>query len=377
MTRLLVLREQLKLLCSKYEIYLIPIGKFLTAMFTFLIINGNIGYMEKLAKFPLVIIMALLCSFLPLNFIIIMAAGLTLAHLYALSLECAAVVGILFLLMFLLYFRFSPKDTFVVLLTPICGALGVPYAIPMTMGLIGSPSSVVSVGCGVVVYYILDYVKDCASALTALDAEGMTSKFKTVIDGVIGNKAMFVMIVAFAATIIIVYFIRRMNIDHSWTIAIIVGGLANILMLLVGDLVLVTNISIIGTILGSIFAFAFVKVLQFFVFNLDYTRTERVQFEDDEYYYYVKAVPKITIATPNKKVKKVSASKGTAEERVVKRSSATVQRSENAVSRERKTASSQQARRADGVRSTTGTGEAMRDEMLKERAKRYVDNHSK
>ena len=104
MTRLLVLREQLKLLCSKYEIYLIPIGKFLTAMFTFLIINGNIGYMEKLAKFPLVIIMALLCSFLPLNFIIIMAAGLTLAHLYALSLECAAVVGILFLLMFLLYF---------------------------------------------------------------------------------------------------------------------------------------------------------------------------------------------------------------------------------------------------------------------------------
>lgn len=34
-------------------------------------------------------------------------------------------------------------------------------------------------------------------------------------------------------------------------------------------------------------------VLKFFCFNLDYSRTERVQFEDDEYYYYVKAVPKI------------------------------------------------------------------------------------
>ena len=49
-------------------------------------------------------------------------------------------------------------------------------------------------------------------------------------------------------------------------------------------------------------------VLQFFFFNLDYTRTERVQFEDDEYYYYVKAVPKIYVANTEKKVQKFGAS---------------------------------------------------------------------
>lgn len=43
-----------------------------------------------------------------------------------------------------------------------------------------------------------------------------------------------------------------------------------------------------------------------FRFNLDYSRTEKVQFEDDEYYYYVKAVPKMTVATPEKKVKKIT-----------------------------------------------------------------------
>ena len=83
----------------------------------FIIINMNLGYMEKLAKFPLALILALLCSFLPLNFIIFAAAALVLAHIYALSLEAALLVGILFLLMFLLYFRFSPGDTFVVILT--------------------------------------------------------------------------------------------------------------------------------------------------------------------------------------------------------------------------------------------------------------------
>ena len=33
-------------------------------------------------------------------------------------------------------------------------------------------------------------------------------------------------------------------------------------------------------------------------------RTERVQFEDDEYYYYVKAVPKISVTQSKKQVKK-------------------------------------------------------------------------
>ena len=298
MTQLLVLREQL--------VYLIPIGKFLTALITFLIINGNVGYMEKLAKFPIALILALLCSFLPLNFIIICGAGLSLLHVYELSMECAIIVGIIYLLMFLLYFRFSPKDTFVVLLTPICSVLQIPYAIPMAMGLVGTPASVVSVACGVIVYHILKYIKVSANALTALDAEDIASKFKYLIDGILGNKEMFVMIVAFAITIILVYVIRRMNIDYAWTIAIIVGGLADILILLIGDLMYTTNISILGVILGSIVAFGIVKVLQFFVFIVDYARTERVQFEDDEYYYYVKAVPKVTISTPEIKVKKIS-----------------------------------------------------------------------
>ena len=48
------------------------------------------------------------------------------------------------------------------------------------------------------------------------------------------------------------------------------------------------------------------RTVQFLFFNVDYTRTEKVQFEDDEYYYYVKAVPKISVAAPDKKVKKIN-----------------------------------------------------------------------
>ena len=47
--------------------------------------------------------------------------------------------------------------------------------------------------------------------------------------------------------------------------------------------------------------------MQFFVFSVDYSRTEHTQFEDDEYYYYVKAVPKMNVAAPEMNVKRINA----------------------------------------------------------------------
>ena len=47
--------------------------------------------------------------------------------------------------------------------------------------------------------------------------------------------------------------------------------------------------------------------MEFLMFQMDYSRAENVQFEDDEYYYYVKAVPKVILSRPEKTVKKINA----------------------------------------------------------------------
>ena len=305
MTNLLVFREQLKKFYSKYELYITPLCKFLLALVSLLVINSRIGYMSTLKNAAVVLILALLCSFLPINLTIVIAAAVTLAHLYAFSVECAIVALAVFLLLFILYIRFSPKDTLAVLLTPICFVLKIPYVMPIAVGLIGTPASSVAVASGVIVYYMLAGMNESASVLNTFDADGMVDKFRYCIDTLMGNRAMMVAIVAFAATVLVVWFIRRLSIDHAWTIAMITGALLNILILLFGDLMYSTDISIIGLILGSIVSVLLVKVLQFFVFNVDYSRTEMVQFEDDEYYYYVKAVPKNTVATPEKRVKTI------------------------------------------------------------------------
>ena len=77
-------------------------------------------------------------------------------------------------------------------------------------------------------------------------------------------------------------------------------------LLLIGDLFYEINVSVGTVLLGSLLAIVVAKVIEFFRFCVDYSRTEKVQFEDDEYYYYVKAVPKMTVSVPTKTVKKIN-----------------------------------------------------------------------
>ena len=305
MTGLLELKERMIKFFAKYEFYILHVLKFIVALFVLIIINSNVGFMSRLKNPAIVLIVALICSFLPMNIIIVFAAAYIVLHMYALSLECALVVLLVFVLMFVLYFRFSPKDSIVVLLTPICFALKIPYTIPLAMGFVGTPMSVVSVACGTIVYYILKYVKDNATQLGNLEADSAMTNFKYVVDNIINNKAMFLMSIAFAATILLVYMIKRLSVDHSWKIALGVGAIVDVLIIFIGDLSLDINANLGATILGTIVSVLIIIVLQFFVFNVDYSRTEYVQFEDDEYYYYVKAIPKISVTTQSVKVKRI------------------------------------------------------------------------
>lgn len=306
MTALLELRENLKKIYSRNEAFILPVIKFLLSFIVLSIINGKMGYMTKLDNMAIVLIVSLLCSFLPTGFMAFFAMMFAVLHMYALSIETAAVGLVVFLLLYLLFLRFTAKEALVVVLTPVLCMLKLPYVMPVAMGLIGTPASCVSVGCGVVVYYLLQTVITNAPTINSMGAEEATAKLCLLIDGMLGNKAMLVMIAAFAITVIVVYLIRRMSVDHSWTIAMVAGVMIEVMILLVGDLMYDTNLSIVSALLGAVVTLIACKIIEFFRFCLDYSRTEKVQFEDDEYYYYVKAVPKMTVAAPTNTVKKIN-----------------------------------------------------------------------
>ncbi len=306
MTSLLEIRDTIKHFYRKHELYVKPCLKFLLALICLLLINGNMGYMDTLKNPAIVLVVALMCSFMPRNFIVLVSALFVLLHSYELAVECAGVVLAVFLLLFLLYFRFTPRNTMVVLFTPLLFAVKIPYVIPIAMGLMGGPVSAIAVSCGVVVRFMISYMEDNLTVFSAQDAETGSQKLRLMIDGILDNKAMLVTIVVFAVTTILVYTIRKMSINYAWNVAIVVGTATEAILLLICEFMMDLNFSVLEIIIGSVIAFLICQTIRFMEFNVDYSRTEVVQFEDDEYYYYVKAVPKNMVAAPAKRVKRIN-----------------------------------------------------------------------
>ena len=306
MTDLLEIREKIKLFYSRFEVFILPMVKLLLAFVVLNTLNRRMGYMTRLDNIAIVLIVALACSFLPTGCIVMFAALFSLLHMYSLSIEVALVGFCMYLIMFLLYFRFTPKDSLVVVLTPLLFAFKIPYVMPIVAGLVCGPAAMVSVGCGVGIYYLLDTVVSNFSTLNTMGSDSAMEKIRLMIDGILRNREMLVMIVSFAITVLVVYLIRRMSIDYAWTIAMVSGVLLNLVLLLIGDLIYDINGSMVGALLGSLLALVVAKIIEFFRFCVDYNRTEKVQFEDDEYYYYVKAVPKMSVAMSTKTVKKIN-----------------------------------------------------------------------
>ena len=82
MTDLLEIKEKIKNIYGKFDIYIVPLFKFVLALCVFSIINGNIGYMGRIDSLPVVLVLSLVCAILPMNVMILLAAVVIMLHLY-------------------------------------------------------------------------------------------------------------------------------------------------------------------------------------------------------------------------------------------------------------------------------------------------------
>lgn len=310
MMGLLVFKERLKVFYSKFDFYINPVIKFVFSLSAFLIMNQNIGYMTKLKGAFVPLVLALICSFLPFGGIAFIAGGFMLGHLYSVSFELALVTLVLLIMIALLYYGFQPGDSYLLVLTPLFFFLKIPYAIPLLVGLSGSLVSIIPVSCGILIYYLLIYVKQSAGVLTGESIGELTQKFMQIVKSIISNETMLVMIAAFSLAILVVFIFKNLSVDYAWIIAIVMGTITQLVVIFIGDINMNITVSVLELIFGVLGSVILAGIYHFFVFTVDYSRTEYVQFEDDDYYYYVKAVPKVAVSAPDVKVQKINTRKG-------------------------------------------------------------------
>lgn len=306
MSTLFVWREKLQKIYAAYSIYILKGMQFVMSLILFGLINSNIGFMEMASSIFCTVGLAVICTFLPVVVTVFAATALVLVHFYALSMPIAIVSLVIFLLMYIFYFRFTPKKAWLVLLAVIAFGLKIPFVIPVAFGLLGTPVWIVPAACGIIAYYMVDIVKASAAALKSADADGMLSGLTSFTRQVLTGREMWLMIAAVLIGLLVVNLVRTRAVDHAWKIASAAGAAVCVIIASAGNIVLNGSISYIVIIVSAVLGVAVGLVLEFLFFSVDYSRTETVQFEDDEYYYYVKAVPKIGVSVPRKKVKRIT-----------------------------------------------------------------------
>ena len=133
MTTLLVLRERIKKLYARYGGIVMRVFKFLLAFAAFFAVNRTIGYMEKLNKSWLAVLLAAACAFLPNGVTVVVVSVYVLAQMYAVSLEVFFVVAAVFLLFFCLYYVFQPGNSILLVLIPLLFVCRLPLVVPMIL----------------------------------------------------------------------------------------------------------------------------------------------------------------------------------------------------------------------------------------------------
>lgn len=305
MNKLFEIKGYLSKYYGKYSNIIDKVIKFVVALLSFTFINQNIGFSEIISNPFMAILLSVICMMLPSPMTIVLATIATLLQLLTLSVGATIVASALFLIMYGFYIRYAPGKAIIILLMPIAFMLHIPVAVPIVLGLIGSPICILPISMGTISYYLIDYVKSNTTLLETVGESTIIEQVSGYAQQILVNREMWCSIIAFAICLLLVYNVRRMSVDYSWEIAIIAGTLGNINAMAYGYIIMDIQLSYISLIVGSIVAVIVAFVVKFFVFAVDYTRTERLQFEDDEYYYYVKAVPKASVTIPEKTVKRI------------------------------------------------------------------------
>ncbi|MBC7958939.1 MAG: hypothetical protein H7X94_03645 [Vallitaleaceae bacterium] len=308
MTKLLEIKEFLINFYKKFEKILLPVGKFVIALITLINLNGFFGYNSILDKTIVNIALAALVTFIPASWFLLILIAIVSAQLMVVSIEATVIMAIAMLVVYLLFVRLFPKMAYFVIMVPICFMLKIGYIIPIVAGLFFGPTAIVSIATGVIVYQFANHLP----GLLQVKSESLydmpqtiMSMYKYVLNALTQDSRMILTILVFTGVLLVTYIVCKLDYDYVWYIAIGAGATVNVLGFIIGTVILKADISIFGVLFGSIVAALLVSLAQFMRFSLDYARAEKVQFEDDDYYYFVKALPKVKIAKTQKAIRKI------------------------------------------------------------------------
>lgn len=288
---MLQMKEKLYERYIKYEPLAKYLRKMLMAFLTFQCIAIAYPYKGIFCNVFVIFGLAVLAGFLFDELIVILSLLFACAQLYFLTPILAGIVFASCILIYMMMLRYSPKTIWVAIMLPVALALHIPLAVVIPIGLFFSPMASLSVAGATVIYYVLDVVRTCA--LTYTDKTDIMELGDSLVKQIVENPQMYVSVVVLCGLSLFVYFIRFHQMALSFELSIGMATVLAIILFLSGNVFCRCNFSVQACVLGSFSGGLIALIIQMYCRILDYGAVEQLRFEDEDYYYYVKAVPKL------------------------------------------------------------------------------------
>lgn len=306
MMALLILKSRLKNFYEKHYRVVRGIVKACLVFGILLIITHQMNYDERIGQYWLLVCISILCSVTPDLISFLAVVFVTLSELYKVSPVLATAVLLALVIYYLLFGRLTEKQGIILVAIPVLFVFRLAYVVPIVAALFFSPIMIPALMMGVLLYFVLRGAQEYALAMSRMTEEtSPVASIQYVAKYLHDNAMLFVVLASFVLTFLCVYLIRRTKIQYASQVAILVGAILILSSMLLGNLVLDVDVNLLTLIVAILGSVAIASVIQFFHIILDYHGTRKLQFEDDEYYYYVTAVPKYKVAAVDKTVTRI------------------------------------------------------------------------
>ena len=293
LTNLMAFRNAARQAFQKYQFVIELVFKFVISFAAYDRIVKSLDYSPMLAKGLFKLLFGAAGAILPPMITILLCICISVYEVFSANAIMAVLVLAIMIVLYCFAARFSGKYAYAIVAIPLLVRFNLHYLIPLLLGMTATPMAIFPAAVGVIVYYVFGAVNNSVTGEKISSLDDVLALYMKFINDIFANKEMLFVAAVFAIVIIVMWALRKIRFDYSFEITIAMGGVIMLLGHIIAGNFVELSVSIGNVVLGSLFSVILVYIVQFFRTILDYSGVETVQFEDDDYYYYVKAVPKL------------------------------------------------------------------------------------
>lgn len=214
--------------------------------------------------------------------------------LYFVSLEIALAVLLVCILFFLFYSVMFPKETFLVVAIILLERMGLLYLLPIFVGVFIGIRGLFPMAFGCVfINYMHNFKVNVEEVMIVkTELEDIFTTFMTVIEQIVNLDFLPVFSVCFVG-FLFSYAICKITMKYFRENAVLISGIGMFITAVILPYTYFPEFNSLAAIVDILIATLVMFVVIFFDNVLDYAQIEKLQFEDDVYYYRVVAIPKV------------------------------------------------------------------------------------